>query len=262
MRLAGVSCSVGRREGDAALARGCRCRDRARADGPHDRDGRGRSEWSGSSGGIRWRSHAPPRRWPRQAVSAIERPTARCRGGAGAPLGGAQAASAHAARDHHDQPRSDRGRLGRRRRRHAERHDRLLELRRLLRARPLAQVPARRARRGREGRVRAVHRARRRGRSLAARAPAGDRMGHRRRSVPTERGAGRPSARPRCPAPEAVAGAGSASGSIGSGGWRRRHPGGPRTGRRSLLGQYVAVDDLVEVTTVVALAICDWCGTA
>lgn len=26
--------------------------------------------------------------------------------------------------------------------------------------------------------------------------------------------------------------------------------------------EYVAVDDLVEVTTVVALAICDWCGTA
>ena len=26
--------------------------------------------------------------------------------------------------------------------------------------------------------------------------------------------------------------------------------------------EYVAVDDLVEVATVVALAMCDWCGTA
>ena len=71
----------------------------------------------------------------------------------------------------------------------------VLELLRLLRARPLAQVPARRARRRRQGRVRAVRRPRRRRRSLVARASARDRVGHRRRLVPAQRGALGPSAR-------------------------------------------------------------------
>ena len=45
-----------------------------------------------------------------------------------------------------------------------------------------------RARRRRQGRVRGLRRARRRGRSVAARAPAGDRVGRRRRLLPAQRG--------------------------------------------------------------------------
>ena len=192
----------------AGNARGARARPRrrrrhrARADGARDRHGRGRP---GVGASRRARPHGPlghplslgacrrPRRGRERDREGGQ--AARGRRRARAPLGRAQGAPADAARDHDDQPGRDRGRLGRRHRRHAERHGRVLELRRLLRARPLAQVPARRARRRRQGRVRAVRRPRRRGRSLAARASARDRVGRGRRLVPAQRGALGPSAR-------------------------------------------------------------------
>ena len=190
---------------------------------------------------------------------------------AGAVLGRPPRAPADAARYHHDQPRRDRGRLRRRQRRDAERHGRVLQHGRLLLARAVDEVSARRAAATTSARCSRTSWpaspppipgcASTRRRSSGASAASRSRRPRRRPSHPfCQTVAGRVPHRHRGGETfsgfEAVsdlawlAHAGVPSMLYGPGDFAQAHSS----------AEFVRVDELVEVAGVVALALCDWCG--